>query len=233
MKRSKEEWADVFSSAKHGHVLWDGKSEDPSRPSLAYDTAWEFVEFVKNHGFFKPGSKVFDLGCGNGRFAICFSEMNVQYTGIDPMKEQINFCKSAFSDFTNLRFHHIDVYNEIFNPNGTVPPAEFRFPLPDSYIDDAIAYSIFTHLQTLEVAQNYMNELKRVIKPGGRLFITWYRSPPNPMPDGHAHRTVYDEWDILTMMNGFTCQFSYGGHTPDFYDQWGLVMKKTDPYPKE
>jgi SAM-dependent methyltransferase len=230
MKKTKEEWAQVFSLAKHGHVLWDGRADDPSNPELAYTTAWEFVDFVKEYGFFKQNDKVLDLGCGNGRFAICFSEMKVEYTGLDPMKEQIEFCKLAFSQYPNLRFHHIDVRNEHFNPKGSVPPDEFRFPFPDNYLDDVIAYSVFTHLQSLEVAQQYMKEIKRVLKMGGRLFITWYRSPPDKSPTDYVGRTVYNEWDIMSMLNGFQCLFSYGGHSGDFYDQWGLVMKKTNPF---
>lgn len=226
MSKTKEEWAKVFAEAKHGHILWDGKAEDPYNPIHAYTSAFEFVDFAKSLGFFKEKDKILDLGCGNGRFAIPFSEMNVEYTGIDPMREQIDFCRLAFRDYAHLNFKHVDIKNEVFNPNGSVPPEEFQFPFPDNYLDDTICYSVFTHLQTLPIAQRYMSEVKRTLKPGGRLFVTWYRSPPDPIENNFVGRTVYHEWDIMTMMNGFSFQVTYGGHTGMFYDQWGMFCKK-------
>jgi ubiquinone/menaquinone biosynthesis C-methylase UbiE len=118
------------------------------------------------------------------------------------------------------------VKNEHFNPNGTVPPEEYRLPFPDNHLDDVIAYSIFTHLQTLKAAQNYMSEIKRVLKPGGKLFVTWYRSPPDPVANEWIGRTVYNEWDIINMLNGFNCISTYGGHSSDYYDQWALFCQK-------
>jgi SAM-dependent methyltransferase len=226
MTRTQEQWVKDFSQAKHGHILWDGKAEDPYNPIHAYNSAHKFVNWAKNFGFFKDGNRILDLGCGNGRFGIPFSEMNVQYTGIDPMREQILFCNKTFKDYNHLRFIHCDVRNAVFNQKGSVPPEQYQFPFPDGTVDDVIAYSVFTHLQTLPVAQHYISEIKRVLKVGGKFFCTWYRSPANPAPDDNVGRTVYNEWDIMSMMSGFTCQFCYGGHTDLFYDQWGMFCTK-------
>lgn len=179
MTKTKEQWSQIFSNAKHGHILWDGRAENPYDPSLAYTTAYEFVDFAKTFGMFKNGENVFDIGCGNGRFCIPFSEMNLNYTGADPMREQILFCIDAFKDFPQLQFKHIDVYNEIFNPKGSIPVEEYEFPFPNNSLDNIISYSIFTHLQTLSAAQKYMSEIKRTLKIGGKMFISWYRSPPD------------------------------------------------------
>lgn len=228
MTKTKEEWAATFVNAKHGHILWDGRAANPYAPELAYTTAFEFVDFAKTFGMFKEGNKILDLGCGNGRFCIPFSTMNVEYTGLDPMREQILFCQSTFASYPRLKFAHIDVKNEVFNPAGSVPVEQYQFPFPNGYLDDVIAYSVFTHLQTLSAAQSYMREIKRVLKPGGKLFITWYRSPPDPKPNDYVGRTVYNEWDIMTMMNGFNYSFTYGGHNSqnDYYDQWALFCVK-------
>ena len=58
--------------------------------------------------------------------------------------------------------------------------------------------------------------------------MTWYRSPPDPRANEYCGRTVYNEWDILSMMTGFSCQFSYGGHTAEFFVQWGLFLTRCD-----
>lgn len=222
----KEKWCKVFSEAKHGHILWDGNATDPSNPQYAYDSAWDFVEQAQSLKFFQKDHRVLDLGCGNGRLAIPFSEMRVSYVGIDPVRESIAFCKKAFKNYTHLDFQFADIYNESFNPCGEISPDDYRIPFGNDHFDDVIAYSVFTHLQTLNVARNYMSEIKRTLKPGGKFFCSWYRSPPNPRPESFVGRTVYYESEIMTLLQGFTCELSYGGHTDQYYDQWGLFCTK-------
>lgn len=225
-RRSKEEWTEIFRKAKHGHVLWDGNSDNPTDPALAYASAERFIGHAKYLGFFKDNNKVLDIGCGNGRFCIFLSEIKVTYHGLDPMAPCIEFCQEAFTGFPHLNFHFADIYNPHSNPTGKIQPIEYKFPFPDHHFDDIIAYSIFTHLETPEVAAHYMSEIKRMLKPKGNLFITWYRSPPNPDVDPYVGRTVYREADIMTMLNGFSFQFTHGGHTDNFYDQWVMFCKK-------
>lgn len=215
--KTKEEWIEKFSLAKAGHVCWDGNAKNPSDPSYAYESAYNFKKHACFLGFFKDNSKILDLGCGNGRMGIIFSEMNVQYYGIDPMLPCIQFCKNTFKEYPHLNFRHMDIWNECSNPTGKILPEKMKLPFPDGYFTDVIAYSVFTHLQTLEVAQNYISEIKRVLK--GNFFCSWYRSPPNKK-DSYVGRTVYQEKDIMNMMNGFNLLYTHGGHSDAFYDQW-------------
>lgn len=227
VNRTKEEWARVFSQAKHGHILWDGLHENPTNPEHAYVTAYEFVDFAKINGMFLNGSRILDIGCGNGRFGIPFSEMNVSYDGIEPMQECVDFCKFAFSQFKNLRFHHTSIKNPEYGPGlvGQINPENFKIEFSDNTFDDVIAYSVFTHLQTLPIAENYIKEIKRVLKPGGKFFVTWYRSPPDKSPDSYAGRSVFNEWDIMNLLKGFSFIRSYGGHSGEFFDQWGIFCQ--------
>ena len=225
-KRTQEQWAETFAHAKHGHILWDGNATNPTDPVLAYITAHDFISYAKSNGMFsKKNSKILDLGCGNGRFGIVFSEMAVEYEGIDPMKECIDFCKYAFSDFDHIKFHHTPVHHPEYGLKGNVPKEQFTLKYPDNTFDDVIVYSVFTHLQTLETAQNYMREIKRVMKPGSNLFVTWYRSPPDPVADSTVGRTVYREADIINLMSGLELTSTYGGHSGHFYDQWSIFAK--------
>lgn len=218
-------WAKVFSDAKHGHILWDGTAKNPTDPNLAYLTSIKFTEHAEYLGFFKPNNKVLDLGCGNGRFATVMCEKDVSYVGIDPCRKSIEFCKSAFSDFNNVQFIFSDIWNEVFNPSGSIAAENYKIPFPDSHFDDVIVYSVFTHLQTLPTAQNYAKEIRRVMKPGGKLFCTWYRSPPNQITD-YVGRTCYPEHEIMNMLSGLKFDHTYGGNNSEFYDQWCLFCTK-------
>lgn len=226
-RMSKEQWGELFSHAKHGHTLWDGTAPDPHNPIHAHTTAWQFVNYAKEFGFFKKGDKILDLGCGNGRFAIPFSEMDLTYEGTDPMEECIDFCKTTFKPFPHLRFTHTPIHSPEYGLFGDTTSENYRIDHDNETFDNVIVYSVFTHLQTLPAATNYANEVIRVLKPKGRLFCTWYRSPPNKSPDTFIGRTVYNEWDIMTMLKGFEFLHTYGGHTDAYYDQWALFCVKS------
>ncbi len=226
MSKSKEDWATIFSKAKYGHILWDGNAPDPYNPKYACDGSDRFISHGSYLGFFQPGNKVLDLGCGNGRFGISLSERLVEYEGIDPMEECIQFCNWAFKDFPHLKFQRADIYNPDSNPHGRIQAKDYVIPFADNYFDDIICYSVFTHLETIEVASHYMDEINRVLKSGGHFFITCYRSPPDPKADTKVGRTVFLESDIMNLMHGFKFLYTYGGHTGQFYDQWGMFCQK-------
>jgi len=223
-QKTKDQWIKTFALAKTGHICWNGDAQNPSDPTHAYESAYQFKEHACYLGFFKENSRILDLGCGNGRMGIFFSEMNVKYYGIDPMQSCIQFCKNTFKKFPHLNFQHLDVVNECSNPGGKIDPKDMKLPFPDGYFTDIIVYSVFTHLQTLNVAQHYMAEIKRVLN--GNLFCSWYRSPPNPGEDTYVGRTVYREMDIMNMMSGFEFLYTNGGHTDKYYDQWIMFCKK-------
>jgi SAM-dependent methyltransferase len=224
--RTRDEWVKVFSQASVGHILWDGWAKDPYNPVHAYTGAHQFVKHAATFGFFRNGNRILDLGCGNGRLGIALSEMPVEYVGIDPSRGSIDFCSTAFAGYERMVFLYADIWNEVFNPTGAVRPEEYRIPYPDGYFDDVIAYSVFTHLQTVEAAWNYMNEIRRVLKVGGKFFSSWYRSPPNPATTD-VGRTAYNEWDIMSMLHGFRFDHTYGGHSNQFYDQWAIFGELT------
>lgn len=226
MHKTQNEWITIFSQAKHGHILWDGNAENPYDPKLAYEGSFNFVNHASVFGFFQDGHRILDLGCGNGRFCIALSERNVTYEGIDPMMPCIEFCKNAFFEIKQFNFQHADIYNSVSNPSGIVLAQDYMIPFPNNHFDDVICYSVLTHLEHPSIADHYLTEIKRVLKPNGRLFVTCYRSPPDPNPDTNINRTVHRESDIMNMLDGFKIIETYGGHTGKFYDQWALFCQK-------
>lgn len=131
--------------------------------------------FVREAGL-RPDERVLDLGCGVGRTAVALTRfMGAQgsYEGIDIVRPSIEWCRDHVTPrFPRFRFTHADVYNRHYNAAGRTQASEFRLPYPDDEFDFVFLTSIFTHLVPRD-ARRYLEEIHRVLKPGGRCFNTF------------------------------------------------------------
>jgi SAM-dependent methyltransferase len=97
---------------------------------------------------------VLDFGCGCGRVTRYFHDFPGEVAGSDLSADAVAWCR------TNLPFGRFEV-------NGLAPPLAFA----DESFDLVYALSVFTHL-TDELQLAWRDELRRVLRPGGRLLIT-------------------------------------------------------------
>jgi SAM-dependent methyltransferase len=137
----------------------------------------EFLRYFVEIAGLEPSHNVLDVGCGIGRMAAGLSRYldpeQGRYIGFDPVRPGIDWCVKAYADKPNFSFHWVDLYNELYRPEGSVLATRFRFPAEDAFADLAVLTSVFTHLYEPEIAA-YLRELKRVVKPTGRIFATAY-----------------------------------------------------------
>ena len=137
----------------------------------------EFLRHFIQLGGLKANGAVLDMGCGCGRIAVPllkYLDATGSYEGLDIMKVAIDWCQKNISP-RNPRFNFklADVYNGYYNPGGQFAPAEYRFPYDDGKFDFAVFTSVFTHLQPKDM-RHYMAEAARVLKPGGKCFMTFF-----------------------------------------------------------
>lgn len=157
-----------------GHAsVREGKSASQS----AYEIGRSFMPSVIEWGGVKPGDRFLDIGCGPGRMAIALAEAmdgEIDYLGFDIRKDDIAFCIEGITPFLpSFRFVQIDVRNDYYNKTGAIDPLHARFPADDASVDFALAASVFTHMFTDETLR-YFEECARVIRPGGKLFATFF-----------------------------------------------------------
>jgi SAM-dependent methyltransferase len=137
----------------------------------------EFLRLYIDLAGLKPDEAILDVGCGIGRKTIYLTEYlsdRARYEGIDIKKSDIDWCTRTIArKRSNFHFQQIDVYNQHFNPVGIERASEYRFPFPDDSFDFVTLGSVFTHMLTNDV-ENYLQQVTRVLKPGGRCLISWF-----------------------------------------------------------
>jgi SAM-dependent methyltransferase len=103
-----------------------------------------------------PGESVFELGCASGRVLRHFvcQRNDLEVWGADINLRHVewvrNFLPRRIKVFQNTALPHL--------------------PLEDKSMSLVMAFSVFTHIDQLELA--WLAELRRILKPGGVAYIT-------------------------------------------------------------
>lgn len=124
----------------------------------------------------QPHERLLDIGCGIGRVAVPMTRYltSGEYTGFDLSADAVRWCRrSIASRHQNFSFIHSDIFNGHYNPGGKVHPAGYTFPCASESVDVAFMGSVMTHL-TPEAVERYLTETARVLKPGGRVLMTFF-----------------------------------------------------------
>ncbi|SRR6266540_125303 len=120
-------------------------------------------------------TSIFDFGCGCGRIARQLLQMARppdRYMGIDVHRGMISWCLEHLEPLNaGFRFHHHDVYNPSFNPEGGARTAPF--PIDQERFRVVVAWSVFTHLLQDQV-EFYLREVARSLEPNGIAVSTWF-----------------------------------------------------------
>lgn len=163
---------------------WRAGERDPRVPPRRYglpsflaqvlDRTVEHV--ILGAGGLREGERVLDIGCGPGQIAIRVAPHlgDGLYEGFDVSPRSIEWCRKRIAPTDRrLGFTLVDVGNGLYNPSGATDATELTFPYPDDSFDLAFAGSVFTHLEPRE-SLHYLEEVSRVLRPGGRIVATWY-----------------------------------------------------------
>jgi SAM-dependent methyltransferase len=113
---------------------------------------------------------VLDFGCGCGRVTRYFNDFTGNVAGSDVSVDAIEWCRA------NLGFAR-------FEANGLAPPLAFD----DASFDLVYALSVFTHL-TADLQVAWRDELRRVLRPEGRLLITTHGRSYVPRLDAEERK---------------------------------------------
>lgn len=136
----------------------------------------EFLGHFIRLGGLKPEHRVLDIGCGIGRMAVPLTQyLDVEtgrYSGLDPVEGGIAWCRRFVTPvYPNFTFQRLDIAHNLYNPQGKISGEALKLPYADRQFDFVIMTSVVTHLPPDEVLV-HLSEVARLLKPGGRLFMT-------------------------------------------------------------
>lgn len=137
---------------------------------------------------FKKGSKILDVGCGNGDFSAELANMGFDVYGID------------LAECSILGDKHIkvDLQTE-------------KYPFPDNHFDVVFSKSVIEHLREPDFL---VDEVYRILKPGGTFICmapSWKHSFREQFYIDHTHCTPFTRYSLETLckMSNFTADCSY------------------------
>jgi SAM-dependent methyltransferase len=166
-------------------------------PSDFEVTGAEFSAYLKLLCGLTPQHHVLDIGCGCGMMALRLMDFisgDGLYSGMDVDQRAIAWCQTHITPRNpRLTFYHADLKNLRYNSRGALAASSYRFPEPDACFDVILLKSVFTHMQR-EGVGNYLDEIARLLKPGGRCLATFFLFDDD--------QTTFTQWD--------GCEFSFG-----------------------
>jgi len=113
-------------------------------------------------GFLKDCSgRILDVGCGSGRHFIKKEEL--KFFGIDFSEKMIELAKKNAEE-NKIHAELKMMQNE-------------KIPYPENFFDNIICIAVLHCIETKEKRLILLGEIKRVLKPGGSLFLqVWSRN---------------------------------------------------------
>lgn len=154
---------------------------DIERPYMATEAVRQRMATLRALAL-SAGETVVDIGCGNGllTFDMAFDVgANGRVIGIDNNPEMLDHAGSRCASFKQVSLKKATAED---------------LPLPDEFCDAAACAQVLLHVAEPATA---IHEMRRILKPGGRLAIveTDWRSVVLNTSDETLTRRIFDAWD--------------------------------------
>lgn len=190
----------LHQSAEHGFEA-GAETYVKGRP----DYPGQITEWLTNTLALRAGNQAVDLGAGTGKFTTFLKRTGAEITAVEPVAAMR----------TQLAKHHPDI--------RITPGSAMAIPLPDTSADAVVCAQAF-HWFANEQA---LGEIRRVLKPGGRLGLVW-----NIRDDNVAW--VVNLMQIIAPYQGNTPQYATGHWRTLFpASGFGPLQEKQFPHSHE
>jgi SAM-dependent methyltransferase len=156
----KDHWNQRASTPESAIASVDGSHSE----EVVRHTGRASAEQVRAALDIQPEDHLLELGCGVGRIGRELADSCAHWAGADISENMLSNAAERLKDKVNVRFHQLSRTSLDM--------------LEDSSIDKAYSIAVFCHMDKEDLFI-YMQELNRVLKPGGLIFVeTWNLDHP-------------------------------------------------------
>ncbi len=134
-----------------GDLAFTGERFIPGTPGEIWLEHWHRYHFAAR---WVAGKRVLDVACGEGYGSALLARSAALVTGVDISPQAIEHARAEYGRLSNARFACASCT---------------QLPLPDASVDIAISFETLEHIHEQEA---FIDELARVLAPGGVLLIS-------------------------------------------------------------
>jgi SAM-dependent methyltransferase len=151
-----EQYSQKHEAATDGYLGDEWNTPDiigvdaPAGEVVSYLDREVFAPFLGNTDV------ILEIGCGGGRFSEILLPKCSTLIAADTAPTMLKLMKKRFAGNSKIRYVLLDGLG--------------LSPIKDESVDAAFSYGVFVHLQHWDI-YNYLSELERVLKPGGKAII--------------------------------------------------------------
>lgn len=159
------------------------------------------------------GTTVLELGCGPGKYVALLQSLSFSVVGVDP-----------------CQFPTWEIIRRETSATLLDGVSGETLPFPDGYFDHAVCLGAVLYFDDVKRA---MDELRRVVKPGGRVIIRtvnknnlYTRRTGRPVDPASRHLFTMEELTRLIRDHGFSIEgsYSYGFWPPYCPELWWYMV---------
>lgn len=179
------------------------------------------VEMLEDENMTMSDTDFLDVGCGCGRVARYLLNKPIRsYAGFDRHPGMIDWCREEIAPYaTNFDFFCFvikSIYGDVDGHKGVIDASAFQFPFGAKSFDSILLASVFTHMP-IEESANYLQELHRVLKPGGKILLSVFFTDKEPYSTGIDFH--YNPKSFLDIVNnlGFGTRFREELHKHNWF----------------
>jgi SAM-dependent methyltransferase len=122
--------------------------------------------FLREH--VRPRDRTLDLGCGDGRFTGLLAAVGARPIGADVAEAALRHARATYPEIEFV-----------------LVPVDGRLPLEDGAFDVVWASEVIEHVAD---TARWLSEVRRVLRPGGRLLLTTPNHPRLAILSGGLER---------------------------------------------
>ncbi|MEC5424648.1 class I SAM-dependent methyltransferase [Virgibacillus sp. C22-A2] len=194
-----------FNWKKESESQWDSRAafwNERSKSMWDSGSRKDIVPFIEKN--LKKGSGILDVGCGDGYGSLRLHLAGYSVTGVDLSSEMITRAQQQLAE-EEITFSQSDI--------GSLP-------FEDNSFDGIMAINV---LEWTEVPYEAINEVKRVLRKDGFLFVGLLG--PTAGPRTTSYPRVYGEKSIANTMMPWEFQKLASENGLDYVDGFGVYKE--------